>query len=68
MQGRGSVMGDHNWDLSTGAWRALEIGLTESGVRTIVDADDEKRSADVDARRSMDMRLTDALWDRGALF
>jgi hypothetical protein len=61
-------MGDHNWDLSTSAWRALEIGLTESGVRKIVEADDDKNSRDIEARSKLDMRLTDALWDRGALY
>ena len=68
MQGRGSVMGDHNWDLSTSAWRALELGLTESGVRRIVDADDDSSSRDAQSRSTLDMRLTDALWDRGALY
>lgn len=61
-------MGDHNWDLSAGAWRALEIGLTESGVRRIVETDDHSRSKDAQSRSTLDMRLTDALWDRGVLY
>ena len=61
-------MGDHNWDLSAGAWRALELGLTESGVRRIVDADDDGGSKEGQSRANLDMRLTDALWDRGALY
>lgn len=64
MQGRGSVMGDHNWDLSTRGWRALEHGLTESGVRPAIE-DDEEPSPSTSSRS---LQQTDALWERGALY
>lgn len=57
-------MGDHNWDLSTRGWRALEHGLTESGVRPRIE-DDEEASPSTSSRS---LQQTDALWDRGALY
>lgn len=60
-------MGDQNWDLSTGSWAALESGLTASGLRKVVDLDEETSRGRADVSDEA-LKGSDALWDRGTLY
>ena len=57
-------MGDHNWDLSTRGWRALEHGLSESGVRPRLEDEDVLQPS----KSEHVLKMTDELWERGTLY
>ena len=67
MQGRGTVMGDHNWDLSEAGWRELNVALRDGQAARVMDWDQVSPSPSLVRELAVD-EAADALWDRGQLF
>ena len=64
MQARGSVMGDHNWDLSEAGWRELSSAIRDSNTARFSEWEDHGPAPSLVRSLQFD-EAADALWDRG---